>query len=151
MRHGSHALGTMILMAVASPTLAQDGGSVGVGATVTITTGSLGESVGERLQFVRGTAGSLNAIADRSRSPLEGWADEELRAWVPSLASRLSSHLQRREAALSAPGRTLAEIRAEWDRLDRELAELAAEGLVEAEAFDRDAVAPVTTLLRALL
>jgi hypothetical protein len=151
MRNGSLAIGMLLLTAVAAPALAQDGGSVRVGATVTITMGALGESVGGRLEFVRGIAGSLNAIADRSRSPLERRADEESRAWVASLASRLSSHVERRDAALSEPGRTLAEIRADSDRLDAELAALATGGLAEAAAVDPDTARPVIDLLRSLL
>lgn len=151
MRNGFLAFGILAFTAVASPTLAQDGGSVRVGATVSITLGALGESVTERLQLVRGIAGSLNAIADRSQSPLERRAAEVSLAWVTSLASRLSSHVERREAALSTPGQTLADIRAECDRLDQEIESLVAGSLAEAETFDPETAAPVTLLLRALL
>lgn len=147
MRWWSPGLGFVVLLAVATPTSAQDGGPVGVGAAVTISYAALGESVNDRLEFVRGMAGSLNVIAERLDSPSEGRTDGAHHAWVSSLALRLSTHLERREATLAAPGRTLATIRDEWIRLDDEFAAFLRTARAEAAAFPTPAPAAVVEVL----
>lgn len=120
---------------------------MGVGAAVTITHEALGESVSDRLEFVRGMAGSLNVIAERTVASPEGRTDGAYHAWVSSLALRLATHLDRREAILTDPGRTLAVIEGEWIRLDHELTGMLAAARAEAAALPTAPPAPILEAL----
>ncbi|MBW3661416.1 MAG: hypothetical protein KY397_07285 [Gemmatimonadetes bacterium] len=108
---------TLVLGVLApSPALAQS--EARAAATITITVDALGTHARDRLLEIRGLAGAMRAVAERSS--FEGAGAE----WLIDAAGRVDAHADRREAVLSTRGRTLGWIAAELDRLDGEWQEL---------------------------